>query len=251
LPDWFLVPPDIGATAADWDNDGLDNDEEERLHTDPYSWDTDNGGENDGAEVTAGRRPLDPQDDVPPKSACIPDGARNWDGSSPDEEPLPARELAAVLPDRIAGETITKTSMVGLPRRYGFFNYFWDALLLCAGGQPEDLSHAIGFRGVLPGLAILAVRVEGSDMDKLGRDLLVDLERGGHGRRATLPQRIEGRDVAFLLDADAQGLTFASYVADDTLFLMTGMSVTDSGFWPGSSLDPEHVREAVLALPPP
>ena len=217
------------------------------MGTDTSSWDTDHGGESDGAEVAAGRRPLDREDDVPPKSSCIPEGARNWDGSGPDEEPPPVPELEAVLPDEIAGEEVRTTSMVGLPRRYGFFNYFWDALLLCAGGQPEDLSHAIGFRGTLPGLAILAVRVDGSDMGKLGSDL----ELGGDGQRVTLPQQVEGRDVAFLFDADVEGLSFAAYVADNTLFLMTGMSATDAGFWPGGSLDPEHVREAVLELPRP
>ncbi len=48
----------------DADNDGLTNDEEIALGTDPLNPDTDGGGVNDGEEVSRGTDPLNPADDM-------------------------------------------------------------------------------------------------------------------------------------------------------------------------------------------
>jgi hypothetical protein len=248
LPGWLTLPANLWGDPGDSDRDGLSDADEARLGTNPDEWDSDSGGENDGSEAAGGRDPHSRADDVKPKSACIPEGAKPWDGSSPKESPPPAPELERLLPDRIAGQTVTKASMRGLPRAYGLFNYTFDAILLCAGGQPEDLSHAIGVRGQLPNLGIFAIRIAGADPLRYGRDLMADLEAGGRGRRILLPVHVDGRDITFLLDGDAQALTFATYASGDVLFLMTGLSATDAGLFGGGPLDPEHVREAVAAF---
>lgn len=250
-PAWLTIPEDFWGDPDDQDRDGLTTSDEQVRGTESYQWDTDFGGESDGSEVAAGRDPRDRSDDVPPTSTCIPEGAKGWDASSPAESPPPAPELEALLPAQLAGARMQVTSFRGLARVYGMFNSFWDAVLLCAGGQPEDLSHAIGVRGTLPGFAILAIRIDGADMDRLGRDLMSELESAGRGRRARIPVRIDGRDVTFLLDGDVQGFAFATYVSGDVLFLMTEMSATDAGIFTGGVLDPEHVREMVAALPAP
>lgn len=51
------------ACDPDIDNDGLPNEVEEQLGTDPYKADTDEGGINDGDEMEDGTHPLDPTDD--------------------------------------------------------------------------------------------------------------------------------------------------------------------------------------------
>jgi hypothetical protein len=53
------------ACDDDIDGDGLTNDEEEALGTNPRNPDTDGGGVPDGEEVTRGTDPLDPSDDFP------------------------------------------------------------------------------------------------------------------------------------------------------------------------------------------
>ena len=47
----------------DCDGDGLTNDEEAEIGTDPNNADTDGGGVDDGTEVANGTDPLDPTDD--------------------------------------------------------------------------------------------------------------------------------------------------------------------------------------------
>ena len=57
--------------ATDTDGDGLTDDQERAIGTDPFDPDTDGGGVNDGDEVDAGTDPLDPADDAPVGgSAC-------------------------------------------------------------------------------------------------------------------------------------------------------------------------------------
>lgn len=244
FPAWFEFPSDLD--PEDGDLDGLGFADEERLGTSPYDPDSDYGGELDGAEVAAGRNPLDEADDVPPET-CIPPDAKRWDGSAPDETPPAAPELEALIPPVIGNEVVQVASMRGLPRVYGFFNFFWDSLLVCAGGQPDDLSHAIGVRGELPGLAILAIHVDGTDPATLGADLSSLI--AGQDRSLRVTQDLDGRRVTLILSLDADGLTFAFYAHDDVLFLVTGMGVTDSGLWPGGVLDGELLREAVGLLP--
>jgi len=57
-------PVECEVDPEDCDGDGLTNDEEEDLGTDPYDADTDDGGIDDGTEVANGTNPLDPTDDI-------------------------------------------------------------------------------------------------------------------------------------------------------------------------------------------
>ncbi|MFN5620728.1 MAG: Ig-like domain-containing protein [Flavobacteriales bacterium] len=58
----FCDPINSGLGTDDCDIDGLTNDEETLIGTDPNDADTDNDGENDGEEVNFGTNPLDPCD---------------------------------------------------------------------------------------------------------------------------------------------------------------------------------------------
>lgn len=70
--------------SADTDGDGLDDGEELELGTDPTLADTDGGGVNDGAEVTNGTDPLDPSDDFDgPTSGLVLAGGCATPGDSP------------------------------------------------------------------------------------------------------------------------------------------------------------------------
>ncbi|MEI6606846.1 MAG: hypothetical protein WCP35_16165 [Verrucomicrobiota bacterium] len=57
---------------ADPDGDGLTNEEEEKLGTNPNSVDTDGDGINDGVEVDQGSNPNDPNDSAPPPNGTVP-----------------------------------------------------------------------------------------------------------------------------------------------------------------------------------
>lgn len=57
------VPGRDGSTGIDTDDDGLPDDEEERLGTDPNDPDSDDDGLTDGEEVELGTNPLDPDTD--------------------------------------------------------------------------------------------------------------------------------------------------------------------------------------------
>lgn len=72
------LPPDPGidTSSNDMDHDGLSNDEEAQLGTDPLRADTDGGGVTDWWELNTGFNPDDASDDVPPDAG--------WDHSSDD-----------------------------------------------------------------------------------------------------------------------------------------------------------------------
>jgi len=66
-------PTGDNGAQGDPDHDGLSNIEEYYNGTDPMDSDTDGGGENDGSEVSAGRDPLNPEDDTitPPTTIFV------------------------------------------------------------------------------------------------------------------------------------------------------------------------------------
>ena len=75
LGDWTLQ---LKMSWLDYDNDALTNADEFLNGTDPFKWDSDNGGEADGSEVAGLRDPLDATDDLaaPTNLQAIPiDGA--------------------------------------------------------------------------------------------------------------------------------------------------------------------------------
>ena len=64
MPDVWEKENKVDDPRADPDLDGLVNLDEYLNGTDPHDPDTDDGGEKDGSEVTHGRKPLDPADDM-------------------------------------------------------------------------------------------------------------------------------------------------------------------------------------------
>ena len=86
-------------SVLDLDDDGLTNEEEEELGTDPNDPDTDDDGTNDGDEVDNGTDPLDPDDG----------------GTDPDRTPTP--KPAPSLPNTGSGVTSggssSRTGLIG------------------------------------------------------------------------------------------------------------------------------------------
>jgi len=73
-----------GGPSDDDDNDGLTDEEEEKLGTDPNDPDTDGGGENDGSEVENDRNPLEDCDDN--GATCEDEGNGSGGGDNDEEE---------------------------------------------------------------------------------------------------------------------------------------------------------------------
>lgn len=65
--------PNPSFATCDQDNDGLTNQEEAAIGTDPTNPDTDGDGINDGTEVNNGTNPLNPCDPNPANPACVVD----------------------------------------------------------------------------------------------------------------------------------------------------------------------------------
>jgi uncharacterized repeat protein (TIGR01451 family) len=76
--------PNREATVCDFDEDGLDNDEEVVNHTDPDDADTDDDTLNDGAEVDGGSDPTDACDPNPSATACDPEAPDTDGDNNPD-----------------------------------------------------------------------------------------------------------------------------------------------------------------------
>ncbi|MGH8166536.1 MAG: hypothetical protein ACREQ1_04815, partial [Woeseiaceae bacterium] len=81
----YLDADDTGGPAGDTDGDGLSNEREAELGTDPEVADTDGDGVNDGAEVAAGTDPLDPQSFADADGDLVPDATETADGTDPND----------------------------------------------------------------------------------------------------------------------------------------------------------------------
>lgn len=90
------APP---TAELDSDNDGLPDDEETRLGTDPYDPDTDDDGLNDGDEVRRGTDPKNPDTDGGGKK----DGREVEDGTNPLDPSDDAGRAPGPAPDPCAG----------------------------------------------------------------------------------------------------------------------------------------------------
>lgn len=76
---------------VDPDGDGLTNEEEEKLGTNPNSVDTDGDGINDGVEVDQGSNPNDPNDSAPPPNGTVPVNITFGDDSGSHSEKYQVR----------------------------------------------------------------------------------------------------------------------------------------------------------------
>lgn len=84
IPD-YLDADDTGGPAGDADGDGLSNDEEAQLGTDPQNPDTDGDGVGDGDEVAADTDPLDNRSFADADADFVPDAVEADDGTDPHD----------------------------------------------------------------------------------------------------------------------------------------------------------------------
>src|SRR5690606_5206987 len=84
VPD-YLDPQDAGGPDVDVDGDGLSNDREEEIGTDPLVADTDGDGVSDGDEVAAGTDPLDERSFADADGDLVPDAVEATDGTDEND----------------------------------------------------------------------------------------------------------------------------------------------------------------------
>jgi hypothetical protein len=84
IPD-YLDAEDQGGPKGDLDGDGLTNEREEELGTDPLRADTDGDGVEDGAEISAGTDPLDVASYADADGDLVPDAVEIVDGTDPND----------------------------------------------------------------------------------------------------------------------------------------------------------------------
>ena len=84
--------PDPQADACDQEPDGLTNEEERLLNTDPTNPDSDGDGINDGDEVKNGSDPIDQCDPTPNASGCVPDDGDPDGGDDTDRDGISDEE---------------------------------------------------------------------------------------------------------------------------------------------------------------
>ncbi|HZD53664.1 MAG TPA: Calx-beta domain-containing protein, partial [Woeseiaceae bacterium] len=84
IPD-YLDADDGGGAQGDPDDDGLTNQREEELGTDPQNPDTDGDGVNDGDEVSAGTDPLDDRSFEDTDGDLVPDAVEAADSTDPED----------------------------------------------------------------------------------------------------------------------------------------------------------------------
>lgn len=85
-PDRSPLKPDTTASPTDWDGDGLSNDEEKKLGTDPKNRDTDGDGLDDKAEVGDVASPKDADGDKRPDALEPSDFDSDKDGKPDDQD---------------------------------------------------------------------------------------------------------------------------------------------------------------------
>lgn len=81
----YLDPDDQGGPTGDLDGDGLTNEREAEIGTDPEVADTDGDGVDDGDEDSAGTDPLDPVSFADADEDLVPDTVEATDGSDPND----------------------------------------------------------------------------------------------------------------------------------------------------------------------
>ena len=109
----YLDADDTGGPEGDIDGDGLSNDEEAELGTDPARADTDGDGVNDGSEASAGSDPLDNRSFADADGDLVPDAVETDDGTDPGDANSFADGDGGGTADHI--ETVTYANF-GLPQ---------------------------------------------------------------------------------------------------------------------------------------
>lgn len=238
---WGLDVDPASGPDSDLDNDGLTFAHEVLDHgTHPDRWDSDEGGESDGSEVNAGQDPLVATDDVPVES-CVPADAERFEVSGADDAPK-VPELEQLIPDEVGGETLEKDSIGGLPREFGFFNYYFDRLLICAGGTPDDMAVAYASVPSADGFVIFAIQVDTVTGAELERIHISEAIRAGAGTVSVEARAAAGREYQVLSEGGATAST------GDVFYWMVQLSALDSGLYVAQDLDLALVEDVVRKL---
>jgi MYXO-CTERM domain-containing protein len=256
----YLDADDTGGPAGDADGDGLTNEREEELGTDPLSADTDGDGVDDGTEVADGTDPLDQSSFADTDDDFVPDAVETADGTDPTD-PLSYTDTdSGGTADHI--ETITYANN-GVPAtditdpgddpRDLDGDGLPDRLELSAGSDPEaansptangagdddddDVSNAV--EAWLRTLGIMTVDTV-SDLDRDGypdaREIALGLNPLRAGERDDdgdgVPQIVEalaGQDIDASTDSDTDGVPDAREIALDADFLDANVPVANGG----------------------
>lgn len=136
----YLDADDTGGPGGDIDGDGLSNDEEAELGTDPARADTDGDGVNDGSEASAGSDPLDNRSFADADGDLVPDAVEAEDGTDPGDAKSFADGDGGGTADHI--ETVTYASF-GLPQT-SIADASDDRRDLDGDGLPDRLEIGIG-----------------------------------------------------------------------------------------------------------
>jgi MYXO-CTERM domain-containing protein len=257
VPD-YLDADDTGGPTGDADGDGLTNEREEELGTDPLVADTDGDGVDDGTEVDDGTDPLDQSSFADADGDFVPDAVETADGTDPTD-PLSFTDTdSGGTADHI--ETITYANN-GIPAtdvtdpgddpRDLDGDGLPDRLELSAGSDPEaldsptangagdddddEVSNAV--EAWLRTLGIMTVDAV-SDLDRDGYPDAREIALGLNPLRASerdddgdgVPEIVEalaGRDIDASTDSDADGVPDAREIALGTDFLDANVPVVN------------------------
>jgi hypothetical protein len=134
------------------------------------------------------------------------------------ELPSNAKDLEALLPDELGGDTLQKFSMTGADfMTQGSDNEEFVDFLDRVGAQPQDISVAFAFAATDAQKGIFAFRVKGADSDQLEEEFQKSFETDTPGITWT-SDVISGKQVhTATTDADTGEKTFL-YVRDDIVF---------------------------------
>lgn len=246
-----MDPEDPADGALDADGDGLSMSRElGYLGTDPFDYDTDDGGEGDGPEVAADRDPLSAADDEVAASCAADAQDIGSDQFRPQANAPRAPELEALLPDRLLGERLTKTSITGTPLLHPYWpGSLWYALVTCTGGFEPTIEVAYAGAPAWAGRYVVAIRIERSvdgtlkpiPAQEVADAFVRRLMPGAEDDLRPGPIELAGR-TAIILE---NGMLL--YPNDDVLFLTLDLNVGDC--WQDCGEPPTMEALATALLP--
>lgn len=215
------IDPGIG--AVDEDGDGLTWAEELAAGTDWTDPDSDLGGERDGSEVSAGRDPLDPSDDVR-KVSCYQSASRAWPTATYGPNASFVRDLALeqALPGTILGYPTQRVSLVGDPVvQDATLGAIPKIILVCLGKSDADATLGIAApTGPLSGYVLIAVKVRGATGAQMERAFL-DFEPDTFDLRPPKQKTVAGKTYRVYAN------DFPVYTTADTFYTLFQLPMGD------------------------